>query len=156
MHSIFESGQVYTVYMWDESSLRIPQVLMLPAFSFSYTCCSLCLPSQTNTHHRSMPLFWHALELCVRFLSRCAAAFMADWEQQVWLCKSKVSLFLSLLSLVTSRSQKYRILLWKVQFATGIALPFQHDLSLISGGRSELWHEWWKWVHSLQPGFSSI
>lgn len=33
---------------------------------------------------------------------------MADWEQQVWLCKSEVSVFLSLLSLAAPHSQKYR------------------------------------------------
>lgn len=84
---------------------------------------------------------------------RLIVAFVDDWEQQVWLCKSKVSVFLPLLSLAAPRLQKYRIQLWKVQFATGIALPFKCDLSLISRGRSELRHECWKWTHSFRWGF---
>lgn len=101
----------------------------------------------------TVPLVWHAPEPHVRFLSCCASAFMADWEQQVWLCKSKVSVFLMLLSRTALHSHKYRIQLWKVQFATGVALPFQHDLSLISRGRSEPQHEQWKWTHSFRWGF---
>lgn len=66
----------------------------------------------------------------------CLIGSLADWEQQVWLCKSEVSVFLSLLSLAALLLQEYRIPLWKVQFTTGVALPFQYDLSLICRGGS--------------------
>lgn len=106
-----------------------------------------------NTEYLSAPVVWHAQELCVRFLSCCVAAFMADWEQQDSLCKSKVSVFLSLLSLAALHLQKCGIQLWKVRFATGVALPFQRDLSLISRGRSELRQKRQKWTHLFRRSF---
>lgn len=110
-------------------------------------CVFPSTPSQTHTPI-SRVCFSFDMQR-VLFLSCCAAALMPDWEQQVWLCRSKVSVCLSLLSLAAPHSQKNRIQLWKVQFATGVALPFRRDLSLISRRGSERW----KWTHLFRQGF---
>lgn len=136
MGSLFKSRQVIKVWgveTFDLSSLTGSD------FTSLHCCVSFLYPKNTHTSGVRLSI-WHALGLCVRFLSCCAAAWMADWEQQVWLCKSEVSVFLSLLSLAAPLLQKYRIQLWEVQFATGVALPFRRDLSLISGeGRGGWW-----------------
>lgn len=59
-------------------------------------------------------------------------------------CVNLKSLFSCLLCLPLLHSQKYRLQLWKVQFATGVTLSFQRDLSLTPRGGSQLRHERWK------------
>lgn len=112
-------------------------------------------PSFTNIHkHATLKSFisshWNALQLCLSPLSCCKAAFMDDWEQQVWLCKSLYEISMSLLS---AAWLWLWLQLWKVQFTTAIVLPFQCNLSLISRGGSKLRHEHRKWTHLFQWGF---
>lgn len=130
MYRAFKLWQVIRI-LWVEALDQ--SILIGPLVSY-------LLYSFRKHKHTGGLLIWHALELHTRFFSCCAPVWLADWDRQVWLCQCDVPVFLVLLSLAAVLQQKYRIQMWKIQFAKGIPVSCQHDLSC---------HLASKWLQSL-------